>query len=147
MLAAVGLVLIGGAAWYLFPNYTGGVFARDLLLIPTSALGPQVIAGFFAPRASYLLGLVVGVVQTATTTVLLSAFPTQLGLPATTGAQAGPFLVSLLIQGVPLSVIFASAAAWYRRFLSLSSPKRVAAGRGTQSRGPAKPAASRRAGR
>ena len=46
-----------------FPNYTGSRFAWELLVLPGSALAPQLVAGFFAPRASYLLGLIVGIVQ------------------------------------------------------------------------------------
>ena len=137
MLAATGLVLIGGLAYLAFPNYTGGLFAWQLLVLPGSALGPQLVAGFFAQRASYLLGFVVGLVQGLVFTILLTAFAAQLGteLPAD---KVGNLLTLSFVTGPVSGTLFAAAAAWYRRFLALSSPRRPPAGRA-----PAKPAPKR----
>ena len=62
-LAAVLMVIVGGVVWFAYPVYSGSITAWELLVLPGSALAPQLVAGFFAPRASYLLGLVVGLVQ------------------------------------------------------------------------------------
>lgn len=128
MLAAVGLVVVGGAAYLAFPNYTGGVFAWQLLVLPGSALGPQLVAGFFARRASYLLGFIIGLLQGVVFTVLLTAFASQIGteLPAD---KLGNLLTLSFVTGPISGTLFAAAAAWYRRFLSLSSPRRPPSGR------------------
>ena len=128
LLAGLGLVLVGAVAAYAFPGYTGSAFAWELLVLPGSALGPQLLAGFFAPRASYLLGLIVGLFQGLVFTIFLTQFASRLGtdLPAD---KVGNLLTLSFVTGPVSGTLFASAAAWYRRFLALSSPKRPVQGR------------------
>jgi hypothetical protein len=128
-LAAIGMVIVGAAVVAIFPNYTGSRFAWELLVWPGSALAPQLVAGFFAPRASYLLGLLVGIVQGVVFTLFLTTFAERLGttLPAD---QIGSLLSTSFLTGPISGALFAAAAAWYRRFLALSSPARSGAGRG-----------------
>lgn len=128
LLAGLALVLVGAAAAFAFPGYTGSAFAWELLVLPGSALGPQLLAGFFAPRASYLLGLIVGLFQGLVFTIFLTQFASRLGtdLPAD---KVGNLLTLSFVTGPVSGTLFASAAAWYRRFLALSSPKRSAQGR------------------
>ena len=143
LLAGLGLVLIGAVAALAFPRYTGSAFAWELLVLPGSALGPQLLAGFFAPRASYLLGFIVGLFQGLVFTIFLTQFSTQLGAQALPPDKVGNLLTLSFVTGPVSGTLFAAAAAWYRRFLSLSSPKRAAAGKpGAR---PTKPAASKRA--
>lgn len=142
LLAGVGLVLVGAAAWVAFPNYTGSAFAWELLVYPGQALAPQLVAGFFAPRASYILGLIVGFVQGIVFAAYVMGGPTP--VPAD---RVGALLTISFATGPFSGLLFASAAAWYRRFLALSSRGRPPAGRGTSGRAPVKPAASKRAGR
>jgi hypothetical protein len=132
-LAALALVLVGAAVVLVFPNYTGSRFAWELLVWPGSALAPQLVAGFFAPRASYLLGLLVGIVQGIVFTIFLTQFTERLGttLPA---EQVGSLLSVSFLTGPISGALFAAAAAWYRRFLALSSPGRGGAGRTGQKR-------------
>jgi hypothetical protein len=145
-LAALALTIAGAIGAFAFWDYSGGRFAYELLLLPGSALAPQLVAGFFAPRASYFLGLVIGLIQGVLDVIFVTQLSARLGTPLTSDLTIGLFTRSVLTG--PLSgMLFASAAAWYRRFLSLSSPKRAQAGKGSAGRGPAKPAASRRAGR
>jgi len=128
-LAAIGLVIVGAAVVLAFPNYTGSRFAWELLVWPGSALAPQLVAGFFAPRASYLLGLIVGIVQGIVFTIFLTQFADRLGttLPPD---QVNSLLSVSFLTGPISGALFAAAAAWYRRFLALSSPARSGAGRG-----------------
>ena len=147
LLFGLGLVLVGAVAAYAFPGYTGSAFAWELLVLPGSALGPQLVAGFFAPRASYLLGLIVGLAQGVVFTLFLTQFAARLGtdLPAD---KVGNLLTLSFVTGPVSGTLFAAAAAWYRRFLALSSPRRTPAGKGPAGRAPAKPvkpAASKRA--
>ena len=88
------------------------------------AIGGVFIAGFLAPRASWLCGMVVGLVS-ALCYVLLglggklpAPFAEQFNLN-TTGAVVSAFIYSPL-----MGAFFAAGAAWYRRFLALSSPNR-----------------------
>ena len=132
-LAAVGLVIVGAVVVLLFPNYTGSRFAWELLVWPGSALAPQLVAGFFAPRASYLLGLLVGILQGIVFTIFLTTFADRLGTALPPG-QVGSLLSVSFLTGPISGALFAAAAAWYRRFLALSSPGRSAAGRGNAKR-------------
>jgi hypothetical protein len=145
LLAGLGLVLLGAIVAYVFPRYTGSAFAWELLVLPGSALGPQLLAGFFAPRASYLLGFIVGLFQGLVFTIFITQFSGQLGATELPPDRVGNLLTLSFVTGPVSGTLFAAAAAWYRRFLSLSSPKRAAAAK-PSARG-AKPAASKRGGR
>ena len=117
--AATALLLVGGAAWLLFPLRSG------------SALAPQLVGGFFAPRASYLIGLVLGILQTVVFVLVTLSPPVAAayealqpgGGPDLSAGQVSSALLSSAVTGA----IFAAAAAWYRRFLALSSPRRTPA--------------------
>ena len=142
LLAAIGLVLAGAAAFTALPGYTGSTFAWELLVLPGQALAPQLVAGFFAPRASYILGFIVGLVQGLVFAIAFPMISARLGAPLP--ADQVPNLLTLSFVTGPISgTLFAAAAAWYRRFLALSSPRRAAPG--GRGRAPAKGNPSRRA--
>ena len=154
-IAAVLMVIAGGVVWYAYPVYSGSITAWELLVLPGSALAPQLVAGFFAPRASYLLGLVVGLVQPVVYLLVNSSPRVQeayvlrgVNIPGITIDEvAVAFFNSVLMGG-----LFAAMAAWYRRFLALSSQRSSAAARGTAAsrasgRTPAKPSSRRTASR
>ncbi len=91
----------------------------------TPAIGGVFLAGFLAPRASWLIGIVVSLVS-AICYILMGAAGL---LPGTYGEQFAKFpfeaSVSTLVSAPVLGAFFASAAAWYRRFLRLSNPNRA----------------------
>jgi hypothetical protein len=92
--------------------------------VQTPAIGGVFLAGFLAPRASWLLGAIVGLVAAAGYSTLIVAFPLQIATTvpdavATQGAVIGSFVLSPI-----MGALFASAAAWYRRFLTLTNPNR-----------------------
>jgi hypothetical protein len=122
-LLALLLVVAGSAVAYVFWNYTGGRLAWELLILPGSALAPQLIAGFFAPRASYLLGFLVGLAQGIAAPIFLSILSSQLETPVPAD-QMQALLLQSFVYGPVTGALFAAAAAWYRRFLALSSPNR-----------------------
>jgi hypothetical protein len=149
LLLALGALLAGVAAAIYFRNYTGGLFALQLVVAPGSALLPQLVAGFFAPRASYLLGLIVGLAQGIVFMLLVNLSlggngPLILG-DGFTQASYDRALQTSFLEGPVTSMLFAAAAAWYRRFLALSSPRRTAqqAGRGSSKRAPSRRPAGR----
>ena len=121
------LMIVGGAVVaYTFWNYTGGQLAWQVLVLPGSGFGlPQLVAGFFAPRASYLLGFIVSIVQGIAGAILVLQLASVLGTPFPSD-QMGTLLTQSFIAGPLTGTLFASAAAWYRRFLALSSPRRPA---------------------
>lgn len=125
----VGLIAAGAVIATTWWNYTGGQFAWQILLAPGTGFGlPQLIAGFFAPRASYMLGFLVSLVQGAVAVVFVLNLAAQLGTGFTEDQM--PALLTQAFLAGPLSgTLFAAAAAWYRRFLALSSPRRAAAAR------------------
>ena len=92
--------------------------------VVTPAIGGVFIAGFLAPRASWLYGIVVGLVAAACYSFLvLGGF---IGVAPTTDTQSlarDVILASFLLSPI-VGAFFASTAAWYRRFLYLSNPNR-----------------------
>jgi hypothetical protein len=133
-LAAVALVLVGGVAWLLFPLRSGSILVWELLVVPGSALAPQLVGGFFAPRASYLIGFIVGILQTLVF-VLVTVSPPVVAAYEALQPGAAPQIhadqaLSALLSSSVTGGLFAAAAAWYRRFLAMSSPRRAQAAKG-----------------
>ena len=118
-LISLALVFVGFFAWIVVPN-TVTFFLFQTLTLPPAML-PIFLVGFTAPRASYLLGLIVGLVDI----VLYSVYVVYIAAPASSEAiPVGDFLFSGLTVGLPASVLFSAGAAWYRRFLALSNANR-----------------------
>ncbi len=92
--------------------------------VQTPALGGVFLAGFLAPRASWLLGAIVGLVAAFGYVTILLVVPGALG-PTPPGASTvqGVALYAFILSPV-MGGFFAAAAAWYRRFLRLSAPNR-----------------------
>jgi hypothetical protein len=111
----------------------GGTISQFLFayFIQTPAIGGVFLAGFLAPRASWLLGVIVGFVSAACYALLVFAFPLAIGatLPPTTD-QAREVALSAFVLSPVVGGFFAAGAAWYRRFLALTNPNRGK--RGTQ---------------
>jgi hypothetical protein len=88
------------------------------------AVGGVFIGGFLAPRASWLIGVVIGLVSALCYVALgvSGLLPTPFAEQFTVNALGAS--VSALIYSPIMGAFFAAAAAWYRRFLALSSPNR-----------------------
>jgi hypothetical protein len=91
--------------------------------VVTPAIGAAFIAGFLAPRASWLLGAIVGVVSAACYSFLGLAGYIALA-PGAPQPVAQDVVLAAFTIGPTLGAFFASAAAWYRRFLMLNNPNR-----------------------
>ncbi len=86
--------------------------------VQTPAIGGVFIAGFLAPRASWLLGVIVGLVAAACYSFIgLSGV-----IPVSPTGPATDVVISSFILSPILGGFFAAGAAWYRRFLALSNP-------------------------
>jgi len=113
-------------------------FAMTYFVYPPP-IGAIFLAGFLAPRASYLLGAVIGIVTSVLFGLVVASVPVLFA-----GATFVDGLVSGLATSPVSGILFASAAAWYRRFLYLASPARHVDRRGAAARGkPARGSRSR----
>lgn len=144
----VALTLVSTAVFYTTQGediVTRFVFAY---FIQTPAIGGVFLAGFLAPRASWLLGIIVGLVSAACYAfLLLTVFAAVAAASPTPGIVEDAIVSGFLLSPV-MGALFASAAAWYRRFLNLSSPnrgrRRQAVKRGPDGRSRGQKASARR---
>ena len=119
-------ITIASTAFIVLSSGTGAISQfMFAYFIQTPAIGSVFIAGFLAPRASWLLGVVVGLVSAICYSVLVVAFPTSIYVAAPPTADVTrDVVVSALVLSPVIGAFFAAGAAWYRRFLALSSPNR-----------------------
>jgi hypothetical protein len=92
--------------------------------IQTPAIGGVFLAGFLAPRASWLLGIIVGLLSAACYAFLILTLFSAVAEAAPTTGFAQEIILSAFVLSPALGMVFAAAAAWYRRFLALSNPNR-----------------------
>jgi hypothetical protein len=97
----------------------------SLILAPPPAAGAFIV-GFTAPRASWLGGLLYGIVATLCYSVVLLMPAGQL---LTGGNPPDAYIANAWVLSPLGSLLFASASAWYKRFLNLANPNRNAARR------------------
>jgi len=88
--------------------------------VQTPAIGSVFLAGFLAPRASWLVGVIVGIVAAFAYAAVIAI----VALGTSEAAQAQEAMASAFILSPVMGGLFAAAAAWYRRFLQLSNPNR-----------------------
>ena len=88
--------------------------------VQTPAIGSVFLAGFLAPRASWLIGAIVGLVAA----IAYSAVIAFVALGTADATLARDAMASAFFLSPIMGALFAAAAAWYRRFLQLSNPNR-----------------------
>jgi hypothetical protein len=94
--------------------------AVSLFVAPPPAAGAFLV-GFTAPRASWLGGLIYGIVAAACYTVILLSPTGRLFIG---GNSPEPFIVNAWVVAPIGAAFFAAASAWYKRFLNLANPNR-----------------------
>lgn len=116
--------------------------------IQTPAIGGVFLAGFLAPRASWLLGLVVGLASVICFAIVITLFPSTVAAVAPSEGEVQAAVTAALALSPVMGAFFASAAAWYRRFLQYTSPNRTrrAAGKPTRHDGRARSTGTQKAG-
>ena len=128
-------VILSGLAVALVPLTGANPLAGTLYqyFSYTAPLGTAFVAGFFAPRASYLLGILAALASVGFQAIAFNAgtFGGTLtgaldanGNPVAPRDLANGILNQALFVGVPWCGFFAAAAAWYRRFLRTAGPAR-----------------------
>jgi len=125
----IPLALIVGATVLLL--VTGGREQISLILAPYFLAPPPVVpvfvAGFLAPRASYLLGGLLGAISMVASVALLSSPVLQPATGAAGAVSLEPVVVAnSFLTSVLFGALFAAVAAWYKRFLALANPNRAA---------------------
>ena len=110
--------------------------------VQAPAIGGVFIAGFLAPRASWLLGVVVGLVSAVCYSAILISSMASGGVGAPTEAQARDVIISAFFLSPVMGGLFAAGAAWYRRFLQLSNPNRGRQAAGKRGGGGGRPRSS-----
>lgn len=127
-------VILSGLAVALVPLLGANAIALTMFGYFSGAapIGSAFLAGFFAPRASYLSGALAGLASVGFMALAFSIgsfgdlLPTQAvdGTPLAPDVAKALVLNQALFYGVPSAALFASMAAWYRRFLNLANPNR-----------------------
>ena len=141
VLAAIGVTILSGAFFVI--SYSGavasipvgdtkglqGVISANpmaasiysmLVLTPPPMIGAFLI-GFTAKRASWMGGLLYGVVVAVTFVIVLA---TPAGRLVTLDQPTDAAVAQTVALSPMGAALFASAAAWYRRFLDLANPNR-----------------------
>jgi len=113
------------------PTQAIGSFLFNIFGLPP-AMASVFVAGFFAPTASWLLGGIVGtsVAIFYSGFVLVAAQGGVPDVPAIEGDAVSALIANGFVVGPLYGMVLAAAAAWYRRFLYLSSPARPASRNG-----------------
>lgn len=103
--------------------------------IQTPAIGGVFLAGFLAPRASWLLGIIVGLVAATCYAILITTVFAAVVAASPVPGVAQDAILSAFVLSPIMGAFFAAAAAWYRRFLQLSNPNRQRQTKGKPKRG------------
>ncbi len=110
------------------------------VLNPYLPMLPALIAGFFAPRATWLAGVLVSFVTTIAYVAVLTIGSNNLAVTGSavklTLADAIPYTLSLMLASLPFGALLAAFSGWYKRFLNLTGP---AAGMAAQQKSRGKP--------
>jgi hypothetical protein len=89
--------------------------------VSTPPVGAVFLAGFLAPRAGWLTGLIAGLVAAICLTALIIVGNAS---GALTNDDVAGFAFVAFTLSPSAGVVFGGAAAWYRRFLQLTNPNR-----------------------
>lgn len=119
-LISLALVIGGTVAVVVAPDNVATSLAFQALVVPP-AMAPIFIVGFFARRASYLLGLIIALVDVAAYAVFVYAVGPGITTEPIDPVKQQQLVFSAISVGPLSGVFFAAAAAWYRRFLTLSN--------------------------
>jgi len=126
------VVCLAGGAFGVF-RISSGAASNDPVLTSVFQflfypvpLVPPMIAGFLAPRSTWLAGLIAGFISTMT---LVGVFAmTTVTVPGYAGKFTTSDLLVITVQLLSTSLAFglmlAALAGWYKRFLSLTSAPR-----------------------
>lgn len=125
LLLPLVLLLVGLGIFLALPGLSpdiGGIAGYYIqFFFAPPALFTFFIAGFFAPRAAYLVGFFYGLIATVIWSVAIIAVGQQVigdsTVPQTTAIDPPSVVLNMLVIGVLYGTLAAALAAWYRDFL------------------------------
>jgi len=129
-------IILAGLSVALVPFYATAPIVGTLFgyFSGPAPFGTAFIAGLFAPRASYLVGMIAALASVGFLALAFAVGPfggvlsgmtdVATGQPLSEAQAKTVLLNEALFTGVPIAAIVASAGAWYRRFLSRANPNR-----------------------
>ncbi len=122
----VPLVLVIGSTAVLAATGGKDIVSQFMFayFIQTPAIGGVFLAGFLAPRASWLLGVIIGLVSAICYGIIIAAFPSAVAAVTPSQAQVAEAFSAAVVLSPVMGAFFAAGAAWYRRFLQYTSPNR-----------------------
>jgi hypothetical protein len=97
------------------------IFVGAMVFVPPTYAPPLIapfLAGFLSTRASYLIGFLVGLVVIAMFAVYVFVTPSQ----GTDAAGRGVAIAQAATIELPLAILFAAFAAYYKRLLRSWNP-------------------------
>jgi len=129
-------VILAGLAVAMVPFFTSSPIVGTIFgyFSGPAPFGTAFVAGLFAPRASYLVGILAALASVGFMALAFAVGPfggalqgmTDItGQPLTESAAKAALLNEALVTGVPLAALVAAAGAWYRRFLNRANPNRA----------------------
>lgn len=108
------------------PTSDVAAFPFSLFVAPGAVAG-IFIAGYFAPTASYLAGLIVGLASGILYSLVVVIVASG-AVPGGAGSFTPDLVGSLVLQAFLINALYglflAPAAAWYKRFLANTAPQR-----------------------
>ena len=137
------VVCVAAGAFSVFRISSGASYSDPVLialfqfLLFPVPLVPPMMAGFLAPRSTWLAGLIAAFISTMTVVGFFAMTTTK--VPGYAGEFSGGLLaitVQLLSTSLLFGLMMAALSGWYKRFLRLTSAPRT--------RAPAKSASQRR---
>ena len=133
-LVPAALVIAGVASLIVAPTNPAAALFFQLMVLPP-AMAPIFIAGFFAKRASYLLGFIVAVIDVIGYAIFITSAVPELTGGVLSAARQQELIYSAIVVGPLSGIFFAAGAAWYRRFLAFSSAQRARQRAGARPKG------------
>jgi hypothetical protein len=130
-------VILAGIAVASVPFFMSSPLAGTLFgyFSGPAPFGTAFIAGLFAPRASYLVGMLAALASVGFMALAFAVGPfggaldgmkdVTTGAPLSEASAKSILLTEALFTGVPLAALVAAAGAWYRRFLNRANPNRA----------------------
>jgi hypothetical protein len=128
------LCIVAAVLFTVMPNQITYLLMQYFLWAPPIAA--VFLGGFLAPRASWLIGILIGIAASLLFSILLvsglfnqsmatimQTMPNPQDLRIAVDLYAGTVVQWLVLSSV-MGGLFAAGAAWYRRFLQLSNPNR-----------------------
>ena len=112
------------------PNDPIWLFLVQFIFYPVPLL-PPMLAGFLAPRSTWLAGLISSFIATITLVAVVAVTPTE-SLTASSSTAASVSSVSLLtfavyqlMMALAFGALMGALSGWYKRFLSFTSGPRT----------------------